>query len=58
MVFRLRLSDGRYVFMEWHRYLGPEFFHDRWLERPFGKWWDDIEINEALDWFVQRGMKA
>lgn len=27
--YRLPLSDGTHVFMEWHSYLGPTFFRDR-----------------------------
>ncbi len=55
---RLRLSDGRYVFMEWHSYLGPTMFHDRAARRHVEDWWDDIPICEAVNWFAQRGERA
>ena len=56
--FRLRTSDGRYVFMDWHHYLGPTFFRDRSANRLIDKWWEDAGICEALDWFLHRGNRA
>ena len=56
--YRLRLRGGGYVFMEWHRYLGPIFFKDRAGEREVTFWWENEEICEALDWFQNRGYLA
>lgn len=56
--YRLRLSDGRYVFMAWHNYCGPTFYHDRAEKREIENWWEDEEICTALDWFQERGNKA
>lgn len=56
--FRLRLNDGRYIFMEWHNYVGPIFFRDRDMEREIVDWWEDPIICRAVDWFVARGKKA
>lgn len=57
-VYRLRLTDGGYVYMEWHHYHGPEFYHDRALMREIEKWWRNKVICQALDWFEGRGNKA
>ena len=57
-LFRLRLLDGRYVFMDWHNYLGPLFYKDRGATREIELWYEDDMICEALDWFVRRGRKA
>ena len=56
--FRLRLEDGRYIFMDWHHYMGPHFFYDRNLTRIVESWWEDEMICEALDWFTGRGERA
>lgn len=56
--YRLRLADGRCVFMEWHSYLGPTIFRDRACNRHFEDWWDDMLICEAVNWFAQRGERA
>lgn len=56
--YRLRLSDGTCVFMDWHKYLGPEFFHDKNTQRPIDEWWENDLINDQLDWFIKRGEKA
>lgn len=57
--YRLRLSDGSYVFMPYHRYLGPMgFYKDKLERREIDKWWDNPLICEALDWFCKRGEKA
>ncbi len=56
--FRLRLADGRCVFMEWHSYLGPTIYRDRACSRQIDDWYDDVLICEALTWFVNRGEKA
>lgn len=55
---RLRLADGRYVFLDWHSYLGPTFYIDRAARREIEDWHDDMLICEALTWFVNRGEKA
>lgn len=57
-VFRLRLNDGRYQYMEWHDYLGPVFWNDRNCTKETEKWWEDPDITDALDWFQRRGKKA
>lgn len=56
--YRLRLEDGSYIFMEWHRYCGPQFFKDRAGERLVDEWWENPLICNAVDWFVGRGEKA
>ena len=56
--YRLRLLDGRRVYMEWHRYLGPFFYHDRYLNRPIDDWFEDEAMCHAVDWFQDRGNKA
>ena len=55
---RLRLQDGRYIYMEYHNYLGPQFYLDRNASRSVDDWWDDPYIVEALEWFESRGKKA
>lgn len=55
---RLRLSDGSYVFMEWHSYGGPMFFRDRRCTREILEWWEDERLVEAQQWFSNRGRKA
>jgi hypothetical protein len=57
-VYRLRLSDGTCVFMEWHSYCGPIFFRDRLCNRELLDWHENRLICNALDWFVSRGEKA
>ncbi len=56
--FRIRLEDGRYIFMDWHRFCGPTFYADRAMNRLIDDWWDDPSICKALDWFTGRGFKA
>ena len=56
--FRLPLADGRHVFMDWHHYLGPTFYRDRAMRRPWEDWWDNPLICAALDWFQGRGNRA
>lgn len=56
--YRLRLEDGRYVFMEWHSYLGPCFYKDKNQCRMIDDWYEDPLTCKALDWFVGRGKKA
>ena len=54
-VYRLPLSNGRRVFMEWHRYLGPTLFHDRSMNREIENWYEDQKICDAVEWFQHRG---
>ena len=56
--YRLRLLDGRYVYMDWHSHLGPSFFRDRALARPMDGWWDDDMMCAAAAWFANRGCRA
>ena len=56
--YRLRLSDGRHVFLDWHRYCGPTFYRDRAMSREVEDWWNDPAICDALAWFHARGCKA
>ncbi len=56
--YRLRLEDGRYVFMDWHKWCGPTFYRDRDLYREIEEWWNDTAICKALEWFQKRGEKA
>ena len=56
--FRLRLEDGGYVFMSWHDYCGPTFFHDKNETRVVEEWWDNQLICDILGWFLERGNRA
>ncbi len=56
--YRLPLADGRRVFMSWHNYCGPTFYHDRDERREIEEWYEDKQICDALGWFVSRGRKA
>ena len=56
--YRLRLADGTCVFMEWHQYCGPVFYHDKNEKRPIENWWDNELICDQLDWFCNRGKMA
>ncbi len=56
--YKLRLLDGRLVFMEWHHYLGPVFYLDRYLMREIEDWYKDALLCRAVEWFVERGEKA
>lgn len=55
---RLRLADGRRVFMEWHNYLGPTFYRDAAMQRIWEDWYEDPAVCDALDWFTGRGNKS
>ena len=57
-IFRLRLEDGRHVWMDWHPYCGPVFYRDRDTTREIVDWWEDSAIDNALTWFIKRGNKA
>lgn len=56
--YRLPLSDGRRVFMDWHNFCGPTFYRDKRSLRQIDNWWDDELICEALEWFQNRGNRA
>jgi len=56
--YRLRLLDGRYVYMAWHSFCGPMFFHDRGERREIKEWYKDALICRALEWFQGRGHLA
>ena len=56
--YRLRLADGRYVFMSWHHYCGPTFYLDNDGCREIDNWYEDSQICKALEWFQSRGNKA
>lgn len=56
--YRLRLEDGRHVFMLYHSYCGPMFYRDRALVREIRDWWEDAAIDRALTWFIRRGRVA
>lgn len=56
--YRLRLSDGRHVYMEWHKVLGPTLYRDRLCSREIEDWWEDDAICDAIVWFQKRGHKA
>lgn len=53
--YRLRLSDGGYVFMSWHPYCGPMFYKDKALNREIEDWYENTLICDALGWFIDRG---
>ena len=57
-IYRLRLDDGRHVFMDWHDYGGPVFYRDRATTREIADWYEDPAIDRALTWFIQRGKRA
>jgi hypothetical protein len=57
-LYRLRLLDGRYIYMAWHRYLGPTFYRDRLEQRMLDDWWQDALICRAVEWFQNRGCMA
>lgn len=57
-VYKLPLADGRRVFMEWHRFLGPTLFHDRNRHREIENWFEDQQICDAVQWFQNRGNRA
>lgn len=56
--YRLRLNDGRYVFMAWHRYCGPTFYRGSEEQREIEEWWKDLPICRAVEWFTGRGNRA
>lgn len=56
--YRLRLNDGRYIYMMYHHYLGPMFFEDKLCKREIDNWYEDKEILGALIWFQNRGNRA
>lgn len=57
-IYRLPLSDGTRVYMDWHDYLGPIFFKDKSCLREIEDWYENQLICDALDWFQKRGNKA
>ena len=56
--YKLRLLDGRRVFMEWHHYFGPFFYFDRYLMKDIDDWHKDEFLCRAVEWFQGRGEKA
>lgn len=56
--YRLRLLDGRYLYMEWHHFCGPTFYEDRAWAREIPLWWNDPIICRAVEWFCDRGHRA
>jgi hypothetical protein len=56
--YRLRLLDGRYVFMEWHRYLGPTLYKDKHCRKEITEWYKDELMCRAVEWFQARGCRA
>ncbi|QDU35707.1 hypothetical protein [Proteus phage vB_PmiP_RS10pmA] len=57
-IYRLRLLDGRYVYMSWHSYCGPTLYKDKLESRMIEDWYIDDDIVKAVEWFVHRGKKA
>lgn len=57
-MYRLRLNDGRYIYMSWHPYCGPTIFKDKHETRWIENWYEDEQIVDAVNWFVNRGKKA
>lgn len=57
-LYRLRLLDGRYIYMSWHNYLGPTVYADKYERRMIDDWWQDSLICRAVEWFQQRGERA
>jgi len=56
-IYRLRLEDGRNVWLEFHPYCGPTFFKDRFCQREIENWWDDVAICRAFDWHYEKYLK-
>lgn len=56
--FRLPLSDGSRVYMDWHNYCGPTFYRDKNERRIIENWYENPLICAALDWFQARGNRA
>lgn len=56
--YRLRLFDGRHIFMIWHDYGGPEIYQDKSCNREILEWYEDPAIVEQIEWFVNRGKRA
>ncbi len=57
-MYRLRLEDGRHIFMEWRGVCGPIVFKDKRGRREIEEWYKDEKICDALYWFQDRGEKA
>lgn len=45
-MYRLRLNDGRYIYMTWHPYCGPTFFLDKYESRWIEDWYEDKQISD------------
>ena len=61
--YRLRLADGRCVYMAWHNYCGPTFYYDKMENREIKDWWEEgnelgFLIQQQLSWFINRGEVA
>jgi len=35
---------GRGVWMEWHSYLGPSFYHDKDCQKPMHDWYERPQV--------------
>jgi len=57
-IFRLRTFTGAYVYMDYHEYLGVEFYYDRNTNRKISEWWRREDILRALEWFLGRNKRA
>lgn len=58
---RLRTSDGGYLYLEWHEYLGPTFYRDRQRTRELsvtGLVDEDDPAWAAFDWWHSRGKRG
>jgi hypothetical protein len=55
---RLRTSDGGYVFLDHHTYLGPTLFRDRAASKVIEDWYEFKPICDAVQWFYGRGARA
>lgn len=57
--YRLRLDDGTYVFMVFHRVMGVMgFYRDKAERREITDWFNNPLICKAFDWFCNRGNRA
>ncbi|WP_338512022.1 hypothetical protein [Erwinia aphidicola] len=56
--YRLRLDDGGYVYMSWHNWYGPAFYHDKLERRDYEDWYENPSVCRALDWFLARGKRT
>lgn len=55
---KLRVADGRHIWVENHYWSGLMVFQDRHCIREYQNWWEDPLISQAITWFTSRGDRA